>query len=171
MARFVFTFCLMFTLLLPAAFADQASKEAKAEEYFRLMKMDRMLEQQMLIMTQQFKSGYLQQVMGLKVPPEQEKEMQSMMDKMSALVTNALSWEKLKPDFVKIYAEAFTETQLEEMIAFYKSPTGQAMVEKSPELMRKGSEISQKRMVDLQAEIQKLIRESIQKATQAPQPR
>jgi uncharacterized protein len=41
-------------------------------------------------------------------------------------------WDVMKPQIAKIYADAFTAAELQDMIAFYKSPTGQKTVEKLP---------------------------------------
>src|SRR5437879_1667067 len=48
-----------------------------------------------------------------------------------------LTWETLMPEFVKAYKEAFTESEIRELIAFYQTPVGQKMLVKMPELLQK----------------------------------
>jgi hypothetical protein len=143
----------------PAAWCDEASKTAKVEEFFRLTKMDTLLRQSLAIATDQVKSGVLQQILGTKPPPEAEKEMSAFQDKVAAVVTNALSWEKLKPAYQKLYADSFTDEELDGIVAFYKSPAGQAMVGKTPSLMQKATVIAQQKMAEAQPELQRLIKE------------
>ncbi len=47
------------------------------------------------------------------------------------------AWQKLKPDVVKAYAEVFTEEELQAILRFYKSATGQTLVNKGAEVARK----------------------------------
>ena len=81
-----------------------------------------------------------------------------------------MSYESLKPDMVKIYADAFTEQELKELNAFYKTPTGQKTLIKMPELMRKGAEIGSKRVQDNMAELQAMIRAEAQRLNSQKEP-
>jgi hypothetical protein len=45
------------------------------------------------------------------------------------------------------------------MLVFYKSPVGQAMVDKSPTLTKQSSEIVQERMNSAMPELQKLMKD------------
>ena len=142
-----------------AAYADDASRAAKAEEFMRLAKMDEMLRQTLKMVSEQTKSGVLQQMMGVKLPPEKEKEMAAFQDKVAAVIGDVFAWEKLKPAYVKLYAEEFSDQELDGIIAFYKSPSGQAMVAKTPSLMTKATTVVQARMAEAQPQLQKLMRD------------
>ena len=143
------------------AYADEASKMAKAEEYLRLAKIDETLQRSMELTMNQMRSGMIQQVTGVKVPAGQEKAFAEFQDKLQAILSEAFAWEKLKPDFVKLIAQTYTETELDGLIDFYKSPTGQAMVAKSPELMKKGSELGRQRVIEAAPQLQKLLRDFV----------
>ncbi len=45
---------------------------------------------------------------------------------------------KMLPKIAEIYAENFSEQQLNDILAFYASPTGQALLDKQPALAREG---------------------------------
>ncbi len=81
--------------------ADEAGKAAKVEEFFRVSHTEQMLSQTMSMAMNQTKSGVLQQMAGAHPTPEETKSLNAFQDKLSAILTNALSWEKLKPIFVK----------------------------------------------------------------------
>jgi hypothetical protein len=46
--------------------------------------------------------------------------------------------QKMAPIFAETYARTFDEQQLADILAFYRSPTGQLLIEKQPELAREG---------------------------------
>lgn len=60
---------------------------------------------------------------------------------------------------VDIYAEAFSEDEILDLLAFYKTPTGQKMVQQQPELMKKGAALGEK----LAEEKSSLLQEMIQR--------
>lgn len=43
-----------------------------------------------------------------------------------------LAWDKVKPLARKVYQDNFSEAELSELVAFYKTPLGQAMLTKMP---------------------------------------
>jgi hypothetical protein len=140
--------------------ADEASKTAKVEEFIKVSHAEQMLSQTISMALNQTKSGVLQQMMGVEQTPERRKSMDEIQDKLGAILSNALSWEKLKPIFVKVYADAYTEQELDGIIGFYKSPAGQAMIAKTPAIMAKSNQLIQQQMEPAMAEIRKLVEDS-----------
>jgi uncharacterized protein len=149
--------------------ADDTAKLAKAEEYFKLAKMDQLMAQVMNQVIEQSKSGMLQQFMGVKVSPEDQQRLDEFTDKVEKIISGAMSWDKLEPQYAKLYANAYTEEQLDDIIAFYKSPTGQAMVEKNPTLIKKANAIVQQQMAEVSPEIQQLMQDFIADAVKRAQ--
>lgn len=76
---------------------------------------------------------------------------------MRDFMTKYLSWDAVKPDLVKVYAEAFTEADLKKMVKFYKTGTGQKAIALMPELMQKGAELGRAKVVEHQGELETLI--------------
>jgi hypothetical protein len=81
------------------------------------------------------------------------KAVDNTMAKVMDIVGQELTWDKMKDDYVTIYAETFTEEELKGAIAFYKSPAGKALTQKMPEVMRRSMELSQRRMLTLMPKI------------------
>lgn len=146
-------------LAASVARADDASKTAKVEEFLRLTKMDETIRQSMDLAMHQVKAGVVQQITGAKLSADQEKALGEFQDKVARVISDALAWEKLKPAYVKLFADTYSETELDDMIAFYKSPTGQSMVAKSPSLMTKSGEIAQQRLAAVMPQLQGLMRD------------
>ena len=92
-------------------------------------------------------------------------------ERMSAMLEKELSWDSIKDEYAAIYASTFTEKELRDLIAFYKSPAGRAMTLKSPDLIAKGMELVQQRVAAIGPKIRQIADECNAKpsATQAPE--
>jgi len=55
-------------------------------------------------------------------------------DILTDYVEEKAGWDVLKPSVVHVYAETFTEQELDELHRFYTSPTGRKLVETSPDI-------------------------------------
>ncbi len=82
-----------------------------------------------------------------------------MYTRVTQIVTDQMSWDKLKPDMTKLYADNFTEDELAASLAFYKTPAGQAILLKMPALMTSAMGIVQQRMSTLTPQIQQAAQE------------
>jgi hypothetical protein len=144
-------------LLLGAsgALAQDAGKAAKIEEMFRLTKTDQMMQQVM----SQMRAMSLQQF-EKNLPPEAKAKAGEVQQKIFDVVGAKMSWEKLKPAFVQIYSEVYTDEELDGILAFYRSPAGRAMIEKTPQLMTRTMAFVQKLTADMQPDIEKMVKES-----------
>ena len=126
--------------LAPLVRADDAAKRsAAAEEMLKAMHVEDMLGKQ-----KQNMLDMMSKMSGKDVSEDARKE---MLQKESAVFDDLLNWDKLKPDFVQAYADVYTEDELKQLTAFYKSPIGQKYIEKMPELQKKTTALIQKRMM------------------------
>ena len=141
--------------LVPLAHADEASKMAKIEEMLALTHADRVV-QQMLAQMQPMMANQMRQI---NLPEESRPAAEEMQKRIMALTAEKLSWDKLKPAYVKAYAETFTETEISGAIEFYKSPAGQAILDKMPQLLQKTMMLTQGLVGDLMPEITKMQQE------------
>ena len=141
-----------------AARADEASKKAKIEELFQLTDVERMLGQ----VLGQVRSMQTAQFERMAMSAEERSRAREIQDRIQTLVARVLSWEKIKPQYVTLYAETFTEEELDGMLAFYRSPAGQAMRAKMPALMQKSMALTQQMMRELQPEMTKIMEEGRQ---------
>jgi uncharacterized protein len=140
-------------LFAPLAFADQASKSAKIEQLLAAMNVEQqqkeMLGQIQQLVTSQVKSQMPSQADAAKIEDLQKK--------MFALIGEETSWQKMKPVFVQVYSETYTEPEIDGILAFYKSPAGRAMVDKQPTLTSKMMTSMQAQMGEIMTKIQKLL--------------
>src|SRR5713226_5803030 len=120
-------------LFAPLALADQASKSAKIEQLLAAMN----IEQQQKEMLGQIQQLVTSQVKSQMPSQADAAKMEDLQKKMFALIGEETSWQKMKPVFVKVYGDTYTEPEIDGILAFYKSPAGKAMVEKQPLLTSK----------------------------------
>ena len=104
----------------------------------------------------------------LALTPAQQKLANDFQDQLMQLLGQMVSWDELEPAYVKLYAQSFTEDEIDGMLAFYKSPAGIAMVKKTPQLMTEANQIVQQRMVALQPKLQALMQDFKAKAAAQP---
>jgi uncharacterized protein len=139
----------------PTAFADEATKSAKIEEMLKLTNANQMLNQ----MFGQMKGMVHAQMSKVDIPPDKRQQAEQMEQQILQLVQDSLSWEKLKPKMIEIYAATFTEEEIDGILNFYKSPAGQAMLQKMPQLMQRSIAMTQEASQDLMPQIQKMMDE------------
>src|SRR5260370_38897562 len=96
------------------------------------------------------------------VSPEATEKAKAMQDKMFALIETEMSWEKMRAEYAKIYAEVFTPEEVKGLVAFYKSPMGQAFLDKQPLLIQKIMALAQKRIMEVTPKIQEMIKQESQ---------
>ena len=78
-------------------------------------------------------------------------------DVMRPFMAKYLSWKNLEPQMIQVYAEAFTEPEVRELIAFYKTPIGHKTVNLMPQLMQRGAALGQKAVQEHLPELQEAI--------------
>ena len=144
--------------------AQDAARRALAEELLNEMHMKENIEKTLAmikkIMPAQMKAfepkagkeGKENQPSSGTKLSDRTKAMNKVMDE----VAQEMSWEKMKDDYISLYAETFTEEELKGIIAFLKSPAGRALTKKQPELTIRTMELLQKRLSRLIPKIQAL---------------
>jgi len=138
---------IIFAATTVAAFSQ--TKQESIKELFHLMQTDSMMEKTFAaivpaIMTQ--------------IPKEEKDSIKSAQMNlfMNSLITSSKEMCKkmLNEDIVLVYDKLFTENEIEDLITFYKTPTGKKMIEKSPEMQKEiMSMLMQKYMPELQNNI------------------
>ncbi len=109
---------------------DSAAKLALAHEAISAMQADKIFDGM---------SGQIKQMAMQIAPlpegtsPEAKKQFDDYMTKVMDLTMGEMKGMIAKMD--SVYAEVFTEAELKAITAFYKSPEGQSMIAKQPQVM------------------------------------
>ena len=60
------------------------------------------------------------------------------LDKVFNLMTERLAWERMRSEYVALYVDTFTSEEIRDMLVFYKTPSGKAMLMKMPTVAARG---------------------------------
>jgi hypothetical protein len=63
------------------------------------------------------------------------------LDVMNAWVEKVLTMKAIEPALARAYAELFTEAEIHQLTAFYRTPLGRRLAAVSPELTRRSAEV------------------------------
>ena len=159
-----------FFLALPAAHADEASKRAKVEQLFVLTKVDATMGQMVLQMSAAMKRTAQEQAAKQQLTPEQQAYTDKFTAKVDNILKESLSMDTLKPVFLKVYMDTYTEEELDGIIAFYQSPAGKAFIAKTPQLMQRSMQLMQQQVMEVQPQLEQAQKELMDEMTQSAKP-
>jgi uncharacterized protein len=80
---------------------------------------------------------------------------------MREFMDEFLPWDRLREEYVRLYAAAFTEAELREMGSFYRTPVGVKLVRLTPALMQQASETANLMLMGHLPELERRIRERV----------
>lgn len=142
--------------LSPAAFAqDNAAKLALAREAIAAMQADKMFDG-LAAQMKQMAAQHSQ--IPATATPEQRQKFEALQGKIMDLSMNEARTLITKMD--AIYASVYSEAELKAMVAFFKSPEGQSMLAKQPQIMGQIMPLIQQMQRDIAPKMQKLIEEA-----------
>jgi hypothetical protein len=149
-----------------SASAQNQPRQALAEELLTLLKVKENIERSLGAM-QQMVNSQLERLMPADASSAAAADMKTRLNKVMEMVNQELTWDKMKKDQIALYADTFTEQELKDMIAFYKTPSGKAFIDKQPELLKKSMEITQKLLGEVIPKIQAMVKEAQEAAEKA----
>lgn len=152
--------------VLPGVAQDNSAKLALAREAIAATQIDKMFDS----MAGSFKQMAAQQVqLPASASPEEQKKFAEYMDKVVDLSMQEAKAMISQMD--AIYADVYSEAELKAMVAFFKSPEGQSMIAKQPQVMAKVMPLAQEMQRNLMPKILKLAEEATGELTKpAPAP-
>lgn len=160
---FLVAICVFLGVATLPSRADDAARRKLASELLDLMKFERNIEQSFAAARQM----QMAQVRTAALSKTDEKAAVDLRKRSLDLLERELSWSNLKDEFVAAYADVLTEQELQDLLAFYRSPSGRAYVEKVPELMKRSAAITQNRLASVAPQVQEMVKESAARQTNA----
>jgi hypothetical protein len=159
---------LVLVLCLPlVARADQASRRAKAAQLVVLLHTERMVQQASATILKQV-SDAADNAIGPNATLESKARLADVEKIISLLIDAQLGWKAMEPGITDLYAQTFTEQELDAIVAFYKSPAGIALLDKMPQINAQIEQLAHSRLVILQPQINQAFEDF--RKTQAPPP-
>jgi hypothetical protein len=148
-------FCLSVAMASPAAFAADAASVATAKQVLTVTGATTMFHPLIAGVVEQARLLYLQQNPGLG------KDLTEIANKMRADLQPRFS--ELLNEMSKMYADAFTQQELKDILAFYQSPTGKKLLDQQPKLVDSSMRFAQDWANKLSEEVTAKMREELVK--------
>ena len=135
---------IMMAISIPA-FAESASKES-VKELLKITKSEQFLGQMNQQINTMMHSSIEKITQGRKLTTKQELAVVNYTQELGKIMQEGFTWAKLEPEMIKIYAEEFSQEEIDGMIKFYKTPVGQSTIDKMPIVMQKSMQVGYKQM-------------------------
>jgi hypothetical protein len=132
-------YAVVFALLLVAGSAaanDAPASDASIREMLELTNARQLIDNmkgQVAAMTSNVIHDALK---GQDMTPERQAILDRAQAKVSAATADLLNWDTLLPVYLRTYRASFTQSEIDGVIKFYKSPAGQAYLKKMPLVMQ-----------------------------------
>lgn len=143
----------------------QVPSDAQLDELFRVTRVESLLADTVKQLDGNMRAGVQQALSQAQVPPALVPEVNKVVDatlpKAIQRAQEHLSWVNMKPKYVQLYRETFTQQEVEGMISFYNSPSGQSVINKMPVLMQKAMGMTQQMIIPLMMQTNADVRNAI----------
>jgi hypothetical protein len=130
--------------------------EASIKQLLEAAQARKLIDSVMAQMDTVMKQTIQQATQGQPVPAKVQKDIDKREAEMMAALKELLDWNKLEPMYVRVYQKSFTQSEVDGMIAFYKTPAGQAVISKMPAVMQNTMNEMQQMMGPMMQRLQKM---------------
>ncbi|WP_412972158.1 DUF2059 domain-containing protein [Glaciecola sp. MF2-115] len=145
------TLILLFSLTANAQVVT--TEKDKLDELLDIMKLDETMD----LMFTQMRDMQTDMLKGQDMSAEESAVHKDYLAKLSDLFKAELSFEIMREEFKRIYRQNFTEQEIEEILAFYRSPAGQSVLRTMPVVMQESMQVAQRAAQNLMPKVQALV--------------
>jgi hypothetical protein len=132
--------------------------DSSVDELLKCLQVDKLLAQGLTQMTDGMSRAMdqrLQATVGAhELTPVQKAAIDKFRARFAKTIQDELAVGKVRAIYLQCYKETFSQDEVDGIIAFYKSPPGQAMSEKYPQVMQKAQTLMQAKIAPLSNQVQ-----------------
>lgn len=156
-------FCaaLLLTCASAQVFADAKSHAEDAERFLLLARADKLA----VPVYAQVQQMFAQRFAESKAPQSEKAVLETYQAQANTALEQAVGWDKLKPDMVKLYTRTFNEQEMQDLIRFYESPLGKKVLEQMPTLTAQSAQLTQSKLETAVPKVNQLLAEMTTKLT------
>jgi uncharacterized protein len=148
-------------LAMQAANAQDAQPaEATIKRLFEVMHTRTLLDSYVAQMDRTMQASTRQALKGTQLNAEQQQILDDMRGELVGMLREQLDWSTLEPILIDVYRRTFSTAEVNGMVEFYSSPTGQAVVTKMPVAIQQMMQAMQQRVSTLMPKIMQLQKET-----------
>lgn len=152
---------LLLTLISTQVMADAASHAAAAKQLLKLVNADQIAGPWYGQVNQMFAQRFAES----QAPASKKAVLESYQAKAKATLDKAVGWNKIEPEMVSLYTKGFSEAELNELIAFYKSPLGQKVLKQMPALFAESMKMTQAKLEPVVPQVNQLLEQMTKELT------
>lgn len=140
-------------LLMPlCAQANDDAKRAKIERILQVTKVESMVDN----MYAQVDAALVGMAQELGIQASEQVVFDRYMSKVAAAMAEQMTWAKIKEPTIDIYMKHYSEKEIDDMLVFYSSDSGKAIIEKMPKVMEESLLLSQSMLRDFMPKMKQL---------------
>jgi hypothetical protein len=130
---------------LPARADDAAARKAAATDLLHAMHSEEVVDR-VIDKVSQNASHMVPPGHTSASPTEEAAFRDSLAQQAKQILQAQLNWQGLEPTFVQSYADEFTLAELQQLVDFYKSPVGQKLLDKQPDIANKMTQLTEQKL-------------------------
>jgi hypothetical protein len=147
----------------PALGEEPLASEASVRDLLEVTQTRKLSEGTVNQMDRLMTEAMNRELAGRVPTAEQQAVLDDLRVKLVALIGDALKWEKLEPRYVDIYRKSFTDGEIAVMLAFYRTPAGEAVINKMPVVMQHTMSLVQDLIQGITPQLRQIQTEALEK--------
>jgi hypothetical protein len=145
----------------PVLASDARPTEESVKQLFEVMHTSQIIDTYITQINTTIHASMRQAMQGKPLNAEQQQIMDDWGSELVALMRHELDWQTMQPMMVEVYRANFNQEEVDGMLKFYRSPTGQSMISKLPAAMQQAMQTMQQRAATLTPKIQQLTQDTM----------
>jgi uncharacterized protein len=143
----------------PSASPTSVPTEASIRQLLELAQAHKLVDSVMAQMDTLLQQTIARATKDQPISDKVQKDIDQRRNEVLTMMKDLLDWKKLEPMYVRIYQKTFTQQEVDGMIAFYKTPAGQAVISKMPAAMQNTVDEMQQTMGPVMQKMQQMQQE------------
>jgi hypothetical protein len=152
----------LLTVVCTASYAAETPpNEESVRKLLEVSQIHKVLDAVMGQMDGYMKQAIAQVTQGQSLSPQMKKNIERRQAEMVSIFKEMLDWHKLEPMYIRVYQKTFTQSEVDNLIAMYQSPGGQALLNKMPVVLQNTMNEMQPIMQPIMQRIQRMQRDVV----------
>lgn len=140
----------------PSLAQQTPPSEESLRQLFAAIHANKLMDSYMTQLDSGMQAGMRAALKGKTPNVNQQQIMDDMRARMIGVFKESFSWEKIEPMMTDIYRKDFTQREVDDMLKFYRSPTGHSVVDKLPLAMQQAGQAVQSMLPPMIQKLQQI---------------
>lgn len=159
--------CLLFTLSLSIPVLAAPPSAESVNQLLTLTRVERVASGAQQGLENVIRNAIAQAMQGKTLTPKGQQIIDKYAADIRGTIQKEINWTKMKESYVKLYTETFSQDEINGLITFYKSPTGQMLLDRMPEVTQKAAQINQQQLGPVVEKLKVSLKKAVEDAQAA----